>query len=190
MEWKQIDQVLHKRSDTGESSLTSSCSQLISHRDKASLWDNCDMITSIPAPHVWHRSGSHSRTAMKHGHCFVLHCALQRHPGNRLWPTDHTHTSNNTTAHHATSTNTTNSSNIYCSLQKRFAINLYRPQLNTMNTVNIQSVTYTDPQAQLTCHTASLFTHRYSVYCLSMQIFCNILQNHFLTRKAGPKKPL
>jgi len=38
------------------------------------------------APHVVQRSGSHSLTARKHGHCFVLHDALHRHPGNLFWP--------------------------------------------------------------------------------------------------------
>ena len=42
----------------------------------------------LPDPQVWQRSGSHSLTARKHGHCFVLHCALQRHPGKRFWPED------------------------------------------------------------------------------------------------------
>jgi hypothetical protein len=38
------------------------------------------------APHVPHKSGSHSRTAKKQGHCLVLHWALHRQPGNRFWP--------------------------------------------------------------------------------------------------------
>ena len=38
------------------------------------------------APHVVQMSGSHSRTATKHGHCLVVHCALQRQPGKRLAP--------------------------------------------------------------------------------------------------------
>lgn len=42
------------------------------------------------APQVPHKSGSHSRTAKKHGHCLVLHCALQRQPGNLFWPTNQT----------------------------------------------------------------------------------------------------
>ena len=44
------------------------------------------LVTNLPAPQVWQRSGSHSLTAKKHGHCLVLHCALQRQPGKRFWP--------------------------------------------------------------------------------------------------------
>ena len=33
-------------------------------------------ISSWSAPHSEHTSGSHSRTARKHGHCLVVHCAL------------------------------------------------------------------------------------------------------------------
>ena len=44
------------------------------------------LVINLPAPHVWQRSGSHSLTAKKHGHCLVLHCALQRQPGKRFWP--------------------------------------------------------------------------------------------------------
>jgi len=37
---------------------------------------NCQQenSTDVPAPHFWHKSGSHSRTAVKHGHwdCFVI----------------------------------------------------------------------------------------------------------------------
>ena len=41
------------------------------------------LVTSYwSAPHFVHRSGSHSRTAKKHGHCLVLHWALHRHPRN------------------------------------------------------------------------------------------------------------
>ena len=34
------------------------------------------------APHLMQRSGSHSLTARRQGHCLVLHWALQLHPGN------------------------------------------------------------------------------------------------------------
>ena len=44
------------------------------------------LVSNWSAPHTWQRSGSHSRTARKHGHCLVLHWALQRHPGKRFWP--------------------------------------------------------------------------------------------------------
>lgn len=47
-----------------------------------SIW----MVGHLPAPHIWQRSGSHSRTARKHGHCLVLHWALHRHPGNLFSP--------------------------------------------------------------------------------------------------------
>ena len=42
--------------------------------------DFLELMVTWSAPHLLHRSGSHSRTAKKQGHCFVLHCALQRQP--------------------------------------------------------------------------------------------------------------
>uniref|UniRef100_A0A915I037 Uncharacterized protein n=1 Tax=Romanomermis culicivorax TaxID=13658 RepID=A0A915I037_ROMCU len=38
------------------------------------------------APHDGHRSGSHSRTAKKQGHCLVSQWALHRQPGKRFGP--------------------------------------------------------------------------------------------------------
>ena len=46
------------------------------------------METPIPAPQYPHRSGSHSRTARKHGQCLVLQqpaLLRQRQPGNLCW---------------------------------------------------------------------------------------------------------
>lgn len=58
----------------------------LSPRCKPTFLQHIVSLEKLSAPHVWHRSASHSRTARKHGHCFVTHCALQRHPGNLFWP--------------------------------------------------------------------------------------------------------
>ena len=52
----------------------------------AVLWEHMiGMLTLCrSASQVLHKSGSHSRRAIKHGHAFVWHCALHWHPSKNM----------------------------------------------------------------------------------------------------------